>query len=464
MLSNNSSDFELIVRQQPKRARVAGGKEKEGLSPERKPVDPPPIVQLKIREESSYLAQHYLQSPYYFMCCSLYDATEDRPAPVQPSTALAGTLVSSLHRLKDIDNADGGFFVFGDLSIKLEGDFRLKFTLFEMRRDNVVALKSILSDRFSVLPPKSFPGMLESTLLSRSFADQGVKLRIRKEGRSMMKRTPAARTDDFSQPVPRSPDRTTIAQIPTNPAFGGYPAANREYTTYYATPTIKRQRTSVDLGTRTMYDSDARFAQAYPSAAGMYTGQNPGYQNPMMPGYTTGQTGLAEYAVRQPHLVFNGLSVNLMMSTRSADGRYMVPQRCHTHKTTQMPYALPSSAQLPQLPDSQRNPQGSLQPIVSGHALSQPTPATDSAASMMPQVYPQRQYQTSSTILPPLQRPRNFPTSNTAATRSYFDQSSQGAGSILPTHIPSTEGDRYSSATGAPPSFDHPGTSSGTPR
>ena len=49
--------------------------------------------------------RHYLQSPYYFMCCSLYDATEDRPAPVQPSTALAGTLVSSLHRLKDIDNA-----------------------------------------------------------------------------------------------------------------------------------------------------------------------------------------------------------------------------------------------------------------------------------------------------------------------------------------------------------------------
>jgi hypothetical protein len=28
MLSNTSSDFELIVRQQPERARVAGGKEK----------------------------------------------------------------------------------------------------------------------------------------------------------------------------------------------------------------------------------------------------------------------------------------------------------------------------------------------------------------------------------------------------------------------------------------------------
>lgn len=112
MLSTNSSDFELIVRQQPERARVAGGKEKgtsfpslfcwlssssssfsfllfsfllyspppplssstqEDLSScqvnpfqaekshpaERKPVDPPPIIQLKVREDcqNTYLAQ-----------------------------------------------------------------------------------------------------------------------------------------------------------------------------------------------------------------------------------------------------------------------------------------------------------------------------------------------------------------------------------------------------------------------
>lgn len=52
MLTNASSDFDLTIRQQPDRARVAGGKEKE-----RKPIDPPPIVQLRVREEGSYLAQ-----------------------------------------------------------------------------------------------------------------------------------------------------------------------------------------------------------------------------------------------------------------------------------------------------------------------------------------------------------------------------------------------------------------------
>lgn len=77
MLSTNSADFELTIRQQPERARVAGGKEKgrssyltvhricqrkegqTGLTSlaERKPVDPPPIVQLSVRDDSGYLAQ-----------------------------------------------------------------------------------------------------------------------------------------------------------------------------------------------------------------------------------------------------------------------------------------------------------------------------------------------------------------------------------------------------------------------
>ncbi|BDD58329.1 hypothetical protein MPDQ_000415 [Monascus purpureus] len=292
---SESSDFELIIRQQPDRARVAGGKEKE-----RKPVDPPPIVQVRVREENSYLAQHYLQSPYFFMCCSLYDPTEDRPVPVAPSTALAGTLVSSLHRLKDVDNTDGGFFVFGDLSVKIEGEFRLKFALFEIRKDYVTYLKSILSDRFTVSPPKSFPGMAESTFLSRSFADQGVKLRIRKEPRTVMKRA-GPRPEDFPQPLPpRSPDRTSL-QMPGS-VFGGYPATGRDYT-YYGGP-VKRSRTSMDYGARNLYDVDGRMVRqmdAYSQATALYPSQT--YQTPLLQGYATTTprpTGVPDYTIRQP--------------------------------------------------------------------------------------------------------------------------------------------------------------------
>src|SRR5436305_14921926 len=43
-----------------------------------------------------------------------------------------GSVVSSLYHLKDIDNSDAGFFVFPDLSVRMEGTYRLKLSLFEI--------------------------------------------------------------------------------------------------------------------------------------------------------------------------------------------------------------------------------------------------------------------------------------------------------------------------------------------
>nr|ARB51352.1 VosA-alpha transcript variant 1 [Aspergillus terreus] len=414
-----SSEFDLIIRQQPTRARVAGGKEKE-----RKPVDPPPIVQIRVKEDGTYLASHYLQSPYYFMCCSLYDATEDTPVPVPPSTALTGTLVSSLHRLKDVDNTDGGFFVFGDLSVKIEGDFRLKFTLFEMRKEMVYYLKSIISERFTVSPPKSFPGMAESTFLSRSFADQGVKLRIRKEPRTLIKRQ-VPRPEDYPQPLPpRSPDRTSM-QMPGS-AFGGYPAAGRDYG-YYSNP-VKRQRTSMDFGPRGVYDADGRMRQveAYPQAAAMYSNPPGAYQTPMVPGYPTGHAGVPDYSLS---------------------------------------YGM--SAQVPQMQDpgahGRSSQQATMQPF--GMANAPGTPTADATGAMMQQGYPRGQYQTGSTILPPLQRSRNITQgSNGTPTRGYYDQSSQAATPILPSQpIGTNEAERYGLAPGQT-AYEHPGSADGTPR
>ncbi|ORX80294.1 hypothetical protein K493DRAFT_191253, partial [Basidiobolus meristosporus CBS 931.73] len=94
-----------------------------------------------------------------------------------------GSLVSSLYHLKDVNNSDGGFFVFPDLSVRMEGRYRLKFTLFEIVGMEVFFCRSICSDVFTVYSAKRFPGMEESTFLSRSFADQGLKIRIRKEVR-----------------------------------------------------------------------------------------------------------------------------------------------------------------------------------------------------------------------------------------------------------------------------------------
>lgn len=50
------------------------------------------------------MPRNYLQSPYYFMCCNLCDVVHDPPAQYASQSTLAGSLVSSLHRLKDVDN------------------------------------------------------------------------------------------------------------------------------------------------------------------------------------------------------------------------------------------------------------------------------------------------------------------------------------------------------------------------
>lgn len=115
---------------------------------------------------------------------------DQSPSPQPKENALTGTVVSSLYSLKDTDNTQGGFFVFGDLSVRQEGHYRLEFTLYELRLADRECwmLARVLSDKFQVFSHKEFPGLAESTFLTRSFSDQGVRLRLRKDSRSMATR------------------------------------------------------------------------------------------------------------------------------------------------------------------------------------------------------------------------------------------------------------------------------------
>ncbi|EFX01338.1 developmental regulator [Grosmannia clavigera kw1407] len=191
-IEDSVPDYMLEIRQQPQHARVALGKDKD-----RKPIDPPPILQLRVSHKKDPM-QHFLQSPYYFMSCSLLKGDETSSKDPLPSY-LIGTVVSSLHRLKDTDNQDGGFFVFGDLSCKVEGKFRLLFTLYQMQKTECFHITSTVSDVFQVYPTKSFPGLAESTFLTRSFSDQGVRLRLRKDSRSITTRKRNAKAAEFAR-------------------------------------------------------------------------------------------------------------------------------------------------------------------------------------------------------------------------------------------------------------------------
>ncbi|OBZ86675.1 hypothetical protein A0J61_05283 [Choanephora cucurbitarum] len=170
--------FELKIRQQPIQARINTTNDRD-----RRPLDPPPIVQILFHHPDNQINQSCLQDPYLIMAVTLVDSDRRELPNHSVPLALLGQTASSMYRLKDINNQDGGFFVFGDISVRLEGYFRLKLSLFQISTHGAVNLKSIYSNVFQVYSVKTFPGMLESTFLSRSFSDQGVRIRIRKEHR-----------------------------------------------------------------------------------------------------------------------------------------------------------------------------------------------------------------------------------------------------------------------------------------
>ncbi|GAN07265.1 conserved hypothetical protein [Mucor ambiguus] len=246
-------DYQLTLRQQPKQSRMCGVGEKA----DRRPIDPPPIVQLKVIDAKLPLAEKnaYLQNPYYFMYASLMAADLDEELHLLrdgKTRSTTGSVVSSLYHLKDIDNTDAGFFVFPDLSVRMEGSYRLKLSLFEIIGKEVFHCRSIISNKFFVYSAKKFPGMEESTFLSRSFADQGLKIRIRKELRQRRKLSKISDTEDkdASSSVTPSPTSMTNSKKAktykgtsdeSTPTLGAMSSSNSNMTTSTAsttTPTL----------------------------------------------------------------------------------------------------------------------------------------------------------------------------------------------------------------------------------
>ncbi|KAJ2444865.1 hypothetical protein GGF42_006175 [Coemansia sp. RSA 2424] len=102
----------------------------------------------------------YTVSPAFIMQVMLMDEAGETPLRYikgHQVAAMAGALVSPLHTLRDTTGTQGAFFVFSDISVRMEGSFRLRFELYEME------------------------GNVESTMLSKLFADQGLRIRIRTE-------------------------------------------------------------------------------------------------------------------------------------------------------------------------------------------------------------------------------------------------------------------------------------------
>ncbi|KAK8115923.1 hypothetical protein PG984_012425 [Apiospora sp. TS-2023a] len=199
------SGYHLEVRQEPERGKVALGKEKD-----KKPIDPPPIVELVVPTDQDR-NRLFLQNPYLILIAFLELVPSGKTTPKDGGDRdtrdeesktigayMAGSTVSSLHRLKDTDNRDSGFFIFPDLTVKKEGWYRIRFTLMTMEENRTenrietagfdgswITICNIHSKPFQVHTARTFPGMAESTFMTRSFSDQGVRIRLRKDSRQV---------------------------------------------------------------------------------------------------------------------------------------------------------------------------------------------------------------------------------------------------------------------------------------
>lgn len=101
---------------------------------------------------SLFCSQSYLHDPYFFLYATLATTDGEDLHFTNGTRTTAGSVVQSLHKLKDIDDKgnvippktkehtlylwssfqDGGFFIFADISVRHEGFFKLKFTLFKI--------------------------------------------------------------------------------------------------------------------------------------------------------------------------------------------------------------------------------------------------------------------------------------------------------------------------------------------
>lgn len=204
--------YQLTVLQQPMRARACGMGAKSHA--DRRPVDPPPVIELKIfsgtgDERSDITFSH---NSNFFLFATLEQARpiaqgRGMPAPA-PAPVLTGVPVSGMAYLDRPKPA--GYFIFPDLSVRHEGKYRLRFSLYEETKDRdempqparegeprefAAHRIEVKSKPFTVFSAKKFPGLAESTALSRIVAEQGCRVRIRRDVR-MRRRSDRPGRDD----------------------------------------------------------------------------------------------------------------------------------------------------------------------------------------------------------------------------------------------------------------------------
>ena len=203
---------------------------------DRRPVDPPPVVELRVFEGENTKTDITLSyNANFFLFATLEVARPIANGRMHPSPAipvLTGCPVAGANYLDRPSPA--AYFLFPDLSVRHEGWYRLSFNLYEATKDaedfdvdrparnadlevitphpgpktqeSMAWRLEVKSTPFQVYSAKKFPGLSESTEMSRIVADQGCRVRIRRDIR-MRKRNAGKDEYEAYEEGMRSADR-----------------------------------------------------------------------------------------------------------------------------------------------------------------------------------------------------------------------------------------------------------------
>ena len=173
-----------------------------------------------------------------------------------------------------------GYFIFPDLSVRHEGKYRLSFSLYEEVKNakdddqndgtaqssvagdgHVTHRLEVRSEPFVVFSAKKFPGLTESTSLSRVVAEQGCRVRIRRDVR-MRRREAKVNGKDWDEyedetaqaraRMSATPDPNMYAGLPTphgyvDPIPRPRSASNASNASHHSVTTIPRRPSLQDL-------------------------------------------------------------------------------------------------------------------------------------------------------------------------------------------------------------------------
>lgn len=176
---------ELFLRQQPVCARSCGFGDRD-----RRAIDPPPIIQLKVHGSGVSPVELRLKEKnhLYVVFCSIWSEDGKKEMSSMPDEymrqkRLTGNVAASPFVGIDEHGDQGSFFCFPDISCRTPGKYRLKFSLFLV--DHRPGRKSpvkfeVLSEVFQCFSAKEFPGMSESTALAKALKTQGCNIPTKK--------------------------------------------------------------------------------------------------------------------------------------------------------------------------------------------------------------------------------------------------------------------------------------------